>query len=66
MVSDAELIGNKLKEISEDIDKNIDEYSKNIYGYPETEPFDILYEEYLNYLNSIKQSIDFLIEIINK
>ena len=61
-----EILKNRQEDLLKSVDNKIDEYSKSIFGYEETSDNDILFEEYVEFLNMIKSELEFQLEILNE
>jgi len=54
----------KIEKLTKDLDFKIDEYASNILGYQETQYMDILYEDYITFLEGLKIKLEYIIEIL--
>lgn len=58
------MLEDRLNSILDSLDNKIDEISLLITGEPETMAQDIVYEEIVYYLNSLKNRLEVILEII--
>jgi len=61
-----EVLKSRQEDLLEAVDNKIDEYSKSIFGYEETSDNDMLFEEYVEFLNMIKSELEFQLELLNE
>jgi hypothetical protein len=54
----------KVEKILKDIEDKVDEYASNITGYQETEYMDILYEDYITFLESVQGRLKQITDIM--
>lgn len=54
----------KIEKVINELDTKVEEYATNIMGYPETQYMDILYEDYVTFLESIKNKLEYINEIL--
>ncbi len=54
----------ELVRVMESLDDQIDEYSKNIMGYPETIFMDELYKEYVAFLTNLNERVKTIREML--
>ena len=54
----------KIEKILKDIEDKVDEYASNITGYQEAEYMDILYEDYITFLESVQGRLKQITDIM--
>ena len=57
------IVDSKLDETLVYIDNKIEEFASNILGHQETAAYDIVYEEFIDSLNVIKNKLEVILEI---
>jgi hypothetical protein len=58
------MIRDKLNSILDSLDLKIEEFASCIMDYPETKAQDIVYEDIVYYLNSLKNRLEIILEIL--
>jgi len=58
------IIKSEIQDTIDSLDQQIDEYSKSIFGYPETQDMDIMFEEYVEFLNKVRGKLESTLELI--
>ncbi len=53
-----------IEKVVKELNDKVEEYATNIAGYPETQYMDVLYEDYVEFLESIKNKLEYITEII--
>lgn len=61
-----EVLKERINNLLNSVDQKIDEYSKSIFGYEETSDNDMLFEEYVEFLNMIKSELELQLELLNE
>jgi len=54
----------KIEKILKDIEDKVDEYASNITGYQEAEYMDILYEDYITFLEGVQGKLKHITDIM--
>ena len=54
----------KIEKVINEIDDKVEEYASNITGHPESKYMDILYEDYIVFMEEVRNKLDFITEII--
>ena len=54
----------KIEKILKDIENKVDEYASNITGYQEAEYMDILYEDYITFLEDMQSRLKHITDIM--
>lgn len=54
----------KIEKILKDIEDKVDEYASNITGYHEAQYMDILYEDYITFLESVQGRLKQITDIM--
>ena len=59
-----QILLNNLDKVLEEIEQKSDEYASNIMGHQETAHMDIIYEDYVTFLEYIQNVLERAVEII--
>ncbi len=54
----------KIEKILKDVEDKVDEYASNITGYQEAEYMDILYEDYITFLEGVQSRLKHITDIM--
>lgn len=54
----------KIEKILNDIENKVDEYASNITGYREAAYMDVLYEDYVTFLEDIQRNLKHITDIM--
>lgn len=54
----------KIEIILNNIETKVDEYASNITGYPESQYMDILYEDYITFLEDVQNRLKHITDIM--
>lgn len=54
----------KLEKTLKELDEKIEEYASGIMGYQETQYMDVVYEDYVVFLESLKNRLEHITEIL--